>query len=138
MIFKKTVLLQKNINKQLGRDLVQIYRRSLNILEAEDDIQKNNIQGLPDPAIFKIDFEKTLYKKLINIKKDLNSIKIENDYSSQLLILSSVKKELSEFFENVIVNDYDVMLKKNRLELLKLLCNIYDNYINFTKIEILE
>ena len=48
---------------------------------------------------------------------------------------ASVKKELTEFFDNVIVNDEDEALKKNRLELLQMLCKTFDNYFNFSKIE---
>ena len=39
------------------------------------------------------------------------------------------------FFEDVIVNDGDEVLKKNRLELLQLLCKTFNNYINFSNIE---
>jgi len=52
-----------------------------------------------------------------------------------LKILASAKKEISEFFENVIVNDEDLTLKKNRLELLQMLCKTFNNYCNFSKVE---
>ena len=45
------------------------------------------------------------------------------------------KKEVNDFFENVIVNDEDILIKKNRLELLQMLCKTFDNYLNFSKIE---
>jgi len=50
-------------------------------------------------------------------------------------LMSLAKKEIFEFFENVIVNDEDKLLKKNRLELLQMLCKTFDNYINFSNIE---
>ena len=50
-------------------------------------------------------------------------------------IMASAKKEISEFFENVIVNDEDLNLKKNRLELLQMLCKTFNNYCNFSKVE---
>jgi glycyl-tRNA synthetase beta chain len=49
--------------------------------------------------------------------------------------MSLAKKEISEFFDNVIVNHEDELIKKNRLELLSMLCKIFDNYINFSYIE---
>ena len=136
--YKKSDFLQKSIKKELGRDLVKNYKRAFKIIDSENEIIKENIQGSPDPAIFKNDFEKILYKKLNSIRKEITSIKLENDFNSQLFILCTVKKELNDFFDNVIVNESDESLKKNRLELLKLLCKTYDNYINFTKVEILE
>ena len=49
--------------------------------------------------------------------------------------MSSAKKEVNEFFDNVIVNDQDELIKKNRLELLQMLCKTFDNYLNFSKVE---
>ena len=77
-----------------------------------------------------------MYKKLNIIKKNFENIKIENDYDTQLKQLSSLKQEVTSFFENVIVNDNDENIKKNRLLLLELLCKTFDNYLSFAKIEI--
>ena len=41
-----------------------------------------------------------------------------------------------DFFDNVKVNDEDKNIKKNRLELLQMLCRTFDNYINFQILEI--
>jgi len=35
----------------------------------------------------------------------------------------------------VIVNDQDELIKKNRLELLQMMCKTFDNFFNFSKIE---
>ena len=88
-----------------------------------------------DPALFKSNYEKDLYKKLHEIRKDFNNIKIENDYDTQLSLLSTAKQEITNFFENVIVNDGDEDIKKNRLLLLKLVCKTFDNYLSFAKLE---
>ena len=135
VVFKKSAFLQKSIKKQVIKDLLENYKRAHKILKDENKNILKDIQGSPDPTIFKNNYEKLLYKKLDSIRKDLTSVKVENDFNSQLIILCSVKQELSEFFDNVIVNESDEILKKNRLELLKLLCKTYDNYINFTKVK---
>ena len=49
--------------------------------------------------------------------------------------MSLAKSEIDAFFDNVIVNDEDPIIKKNRLELLKMLCKSFENYFNFSKIE---
>ena len=100
--------------------------------------QKQNFKGSADPALFKSNFEKDLFKKIHDIRKNFTSINLENDYDSQLSLLASLKKEVENFFDNVIVNDNDVVIKKNRLELLKMLCNTFDKYFNFEKIEFLN
>ena len=63
------------------------------------------------------------------------SIGKDENYEESLKILSSIKNEVNDFFDNVIVNDKDIIIKKNRLELLNMLCKTFDNYFNFSKIE---
>ena len=62
------------------------------------------------------------------------SIGKDENYEESLKILSSIKNEVNDFFDNVIVNDEDIIIK-NRLELLNMLCKTFDNYFNFSKIE---
>ena len=135
-IYNKANKLNKVINKQTGIDLIESYKRAFNILNSEmkfnDKITDYNI----DPELFKNKYEKNLYDKINDIRKNLTSINIENDYEAQLSLLASIKRETSEFFENVIVNDKDKDIKNNRLQLLKMLCKTFDNYLNFNKIEI--
>ena len=85
--------------------------------------------------MFKNEFEKILYKKIHEIRKDLTNIGRDVDHEGILKTLSLAKKEVNEFFDNVIVNDQDELIKKNRLELLKMLCKTFDNYLNFSKVE---
>ena len=72
--------------------------------------------------------ETKLRKYFLSIGKDEN-------YEESLKILSSIKNEVNDFFDNVIVHDEDIIIKKNRLELLNMLCKTFDNYFNFSKIE---
>ena len=92
-------------------------------------ITKNELQNL------KNDYEKNLYKKIHEIKKYYSSVGRDENFEESLKKLSFCKSEVNEFFENVIVNDNDETIKKNRLELLSMLCKSFDNYFNFSKIE---
>ncbi len=133
-IFNKSLNLNKNIKKDFGLDVIAIYKRSANILNSESK-SKTEIVGSADPGLFKNDYEKNLYKKIHAIRKYFSSIGRDEDYDESLKILSSAKIEVNEFFDNVIVNDQEELIKKNRLELLKMLCKSFDNYFNFSKIE---
>ncbi len=64
----------------------------------------------------------------MNINKD-------EDYKQSLANLADTKKVIFEFFDNVKVNDEEKNIKKNRLELLQMLCKTFNNYINFSNIE---
>ncbi len=133
-IFNKSLNLNKNIKKDFGLDVIAIYKRSANILNSESK-SKLEIIGSADPGLFKNDYEKNLYKKIHSIRKYFSSIGRDEDYDESLKTLSSAKIEVNEFFDNVIVNDQEELIKKNRLELLKMLCKSFDNYFNFSKIE---
>ncbi len=133
-IFNKSLNLNKNIKKDFGLDVIAIYKRSANILNSESKL-KLEIVGSADPGLFKNDYEKNLYKKIHAIRKYFSSIGRDEDYDESLKTLSSAKIEVNEFFDNVIVNDQEELIKKNRLELLKMLCKSFDNYFNFSKIE---
>ena len=133
-IFNKSLNLNKNIKKDFGLDVIAIYKRSANILNSESK-SKLEIVGSADPGLFKNDYEKNLYKKIHTIRKYFSSIGRDEDYDESLKTLSSAKIEVNEFFDNVIVNDQEEIIKKNRLELLKMLCKSFDNYFNFSKIE---
>ncbi len=134
-IYKKSLALNKVINKESGIDIISSYKRASNILESE--IFKKNIElsEIADPAIFKNEFEKKLYKKIKDLKKYFTSIDNNEKYETTLENLRSAKPIIFDFFENIIVNDEDNVIKKNRLELLQMFCKTFDNYINFSKIE---
>ena len=133
-IYKKSQVLNKSINKEFGQDAVAIYKRSSNILLSEEK-NLENYNGSADPGLFKNDYEKNLYKKIHEIRKYFSSVGREENFEESLVILSSSKSQVNDFFDNVVVNDPDDAIKKNRLELLAMLCKSFDNYFNFSKIE---
>jgi len=134
-VFKKSVALNKNIKKDFGQNVILIYKRSLNILVSEKQ-NSSEIVGSADPGLFKNDFEKNLYKRIHDIKKYFSNTDKSENYEESLKILSLAKNEVDAFFDNVVVNDNDPIIKKNRLELLKMLCKSFENYFNFSKIEV--
>ena len=89
------------------------------------------ITNTTDPGIFKSDYEKNLYKKINEIKKYYSEINNDENYEKSLSILASTKKEIYEFFDNVKVNEENETLRKNRLELINMLCKTFQNFINF-------
>ena len=111
------------------------YKRASNIISNELKNNKIELTGAADVGLFKNEFEKILYKKIHEIRKELTNIGKDDDHEVILKTLSSARKELNEFFENVVVNDEDELIKKNRLELLLMLCKTFDNYLNFSKVE---
>ena len=85
--------------------------------------------------MFKKDEEKNLFKKINEIRKYFLSTKRQESYDETLKILAEAKLTTDNFFDNVIVNDENSDIKKNRLELLKMFCKTYNNFVDFSKVE---
>jgi glycyl-tRNA synthetase beta chain len=134
-IYKKAVILNNLINKEAGKDIISSYKRASNILDSELKDKQLELSNAADPAIFKNNFEKNLLKKINELRKYFANINKDENYSQSLINLANSKKAIFEFFDNVKVNDEDKDIKKNRLELLQMLCKTFDNYINFSSIE---
>ena len=129
--YEKANSLNKIINNQLGLDITSSYRRASNILDGELQKSKIEMNNATDPGIFKTDFEKNLFKKINEIKKYYSNINNDENFEESLSILAGAKKEIFEFFDNVKVNEENETLKKNRLELINMLCKTFQNFINF-------
>ena len=79
--------------------------------------------------------EKNLFKKINELRKYFQNINKDENFEQSLENLAESKKIVFEFFDNVIVNEEDQTIKKNRLELIQMLCKTFDNYVNFSQID---
>ena len=130
-LYAKTILIHKYKNKGIGLNAISSYKRASNIL----DKAGKGITGRPDAVLFRKEEEKVLHEKINEIRKAF-TVKDENkDYESLLIKLSDTKESTDNFFDNVVVNDENHDIKNNRLELLKMFCNTFDNFIDFSKLE---
>ena len=133
--YEKAKSLNKNINKSIGIDVVSSYKRAFNILNSEKKNINESLSNATDPGIFKNDFEKALYKKTNQIKQFFLEISNKQNFDETLVYLATAKKEISDFFDNVKVNDESEIIKKNRLELLNFFCKTFENFIDFQQIK---
>ena len=133
--YSKALILNKLINQEIGKSVIASYKRASNILDHELKNQELELSNIVDPVLFKNDFEKNLYKKINELRKYFISINKDENYELSLKNLAESKDVIFEFFDNVIVNDDDKTIQKNRLELLQMLCKTFDKFLNFSKIE---
>ena len=130
-LYSKTILMNKYKNKGIGLNAVSAYKRASNIL----DKARKGIAGRPDAVLFRKDEEKILHEKINEIRKAFTVKDDNKDYETLLIKLSDTKEATDNFFDNVVVNDENQDIKNNRLELLKMFCNTFDNFIDFSKLE---
>ena len=129
--FEKARCVNRVINNQIGIDITSSYKRASNILQSEMENKEIEITNSTDPGIFKSDYEKNLFKKITDIKKYYSDIDNNENFEQSLSVLAGAKKEVFEFFDNVKVNEDNEDLRKNRLELINMLCKTFQNFMNF-------
>ena len=134
-LHKKCLIFNKYLKKDLGKNILTTYKRASNILDQEKKTINLKITGEPNSILFNKDEEKLLFNQINEVRKYFSSVIKNENYEKTLEVLSSAKKTTDNFFENVVVNDENENVKKNRLELLEMFCNTFDNFIDFSKVE---
>ena len=134
-IYRKCLIFNKNITKDIVKNIIGTYKRVSNIIEEEAKSKKEEISGQPESFLFKKDEEKNLYNKINEIRQYFSSVSKGEHYEETLKVLAEAKPSTDNFFDNVIVNDENLDIRKNRLELLQMFCKTYNNFIDFSKVE---
>ena len=135
ILYNKCSIVNKNISKDVCKNIIESYKRASNIIQQELKNKKEEVLGNPESFLFKKDEEKNLYDKINEIRQYFLSTKKRESYEETLKVLSEAKLTTDDFFKNVIVNDENLDIKKNRLELLQMFCKTYNNFIDFSKVE---
>ena len=135
ILYKKCLIVNQNIKKDVCKDIIASYKRASNIIDQELKNENKNILGQPESHLFSKDEEKRLFDKINEIRQYFSSTRKGESYDETLKVLAAAKPTTDVFFENVIVNDENSDIKKNRLELLKMFCKTYNNFIDFSKME---
>ena len=130
-LYRKNIVMSKYINKPVGKDVINSYKRASNIIENIND----RITGSPDAVLFRQDEEKALFEKINEIRKDFTVKDDRKNYENLLIRMSELKSFTDNFFDKVKVNDENKDIKNNRLELLKMYCNTFNNFVNFSKLD---
>ncbi len=130
-LFNKSILMNKFINKDIGINAINSYKRAFNIIDKID----KEIDGRPDAVLFRKDEEKALFDKINEIRKSLTVKDDHKDFEKLLKNFSETKILTDNFFDKVKVNDDNDDIKNNRLHLLKMFCNTFNSFINFSKLE---
>ena len=134
-LYKKSLVMNKNLTKPIGVDAIYSFKRASSILEHEGKKLSKELLGRPDPVLFRKDQETFLFDKINEIRKSFTVKEDRKDYELMLTQLAEVKILTDQFFDNVVVNDENQDIKNNRLELLAMFCKVFKSFIDFSKLE---
>ena len=134
-LYLKITTIAKCIKQPDGINSIAAYKRAKNILEQNDQMVKDNIFGNPDPVLFNTEIEENLLANIQEVREYFTTPSRLRDSQKSIKMLSDVKVLTDRFFEEVKINDDNEEVKKNRLELLFLMCKTFDNFTDFSKLE---
>jgi glycyl-tRNA synthetase beta chain len=134
-LYKKSIIMNKNFNKDIGKDAIYSFKRVSSILDYESKKLAKELTGRPDAVLFRKDEEKFLFEKLNEIRKSFTVKEDRKDYEELLAQLAAVRESTDNFFDNVVVNVENQDIKNNRLELMSMFCKIFNTYIDFSKLD---
>ena len=135
-LFTKIKNLNKVVKSDDGQNVIAVYKRCTNILEQSKKDLKQEFFGDPDTVLFKHNEENFLLEKINEIREHYTTPTRLRTVEQTMGLLAGTKGFVDKFFDNVKVNDENEQIKKNRLELLFLLCKTFDSFADFSKFEV--
>ena len=121
-----------------GANLLAGYKRAANILAAEEKKGKWSAEeaaGQVDASKFAEPAEKALFDALEKALPAARAAVDKEDFAAAMKALSGLRAPVDAFFEKVLVNAEDPMLRRNRLLLLSRLREALSQVADFSKIE---
>ncbi|MFN3465054.1 MAG: glycine--tRNA ligase subunit beta [Terricaulis sp.] len=121
-----------------GANLLAGYKRAANILAAEEKKGKwsaEEARAQVDASKLAEPAEKALYEALEKALPAARAAVEKEDFAAAMKALSGLRAPVDAFFEKVLVNADDPMLRRNRLLLLSRLREALSQVADFSKIE---
>ncbi|WP_341794660.1 glycine--tRNA ligase subunit beta [Rickettsia endosymbiont of Rhinocyllus conicus] len=116
--------LKEFLEKEDGKQLLNAYKRASNILGSQ------NIDGAVEPNLFSTQPEKELFE----VTQKLSLQIVDKDYDKALNLLQTLLTLITSFFDNVLVNDSDQKIAKNRLLILQDVCKLFHKIAKFNRL----
>jgi glycyl-tRNA synthetase beta chain len=121
------------LKKEQGIAAIGIYKRSKNILD--QSTKDEELFGNPDRVLFQHTSEDEILIKINLLRDYFTTPSRLRDNEKTVAMLAELKPMTDSFFDNVKVNDDNQQVRKNRLELLTLLCKTFEKFTDFSKLD---
>jgi glycyl-tRNA synthetase beta chain len=107
--------LQALLGAEDGANLLAGYRRAVNILTAEEKKDGVEYSLDPDPKFAEGAVEKALFHALDHAEAALGRALKAEDFAAAMAALAALRAPIDAFFEGVIVNSENAIIRRNRL-----------------------
>ncbi|GAB5469643.1 MAG: glycine--tRNA ligase subunit beta [Rhodospirillales bacterium] len=127
--------LQDWLTGEAGENLLIAYRRAANIVRIEEKKDGAPVEGPPDQHLFEQHEEQALWMALEGLRPVLKLALGREDFDTALNDLAGLRAPVDAFFEQVTVNIEALGLRRNRLQLLKVIQSTMDQVARFDLVE---
>jgi glycyl-tRNA synthetase beta chain len=135
LVVRRVEALGKFLDTDDGKNLLAGTKRASNILAIEEKKDKRSFDGAPDPALYKLDEEKSLAKAIDQVKTEASAAVAKEDFAGAMAAMAKLRPAVDAFFEHVKVNDDDPKIRENRLKLLNEIRDATRAVADFSRIE---
>ena len=134
MIARRVEALTAFLNTDDGQNLLAGYKRSTNILAAEEK-KGAEIGSSIDASLLVLPEEKALAEAIDQASTKAESAVAAEDFGAAMQAVSIIRGPIDAFFDAVLVNDDDPKIRANRLALLAKIRSTTSLVADFTRIE---
>lgn len=127
LIYQKSSILNEIMKTPKGEKLMSGYKRAKNIIG-------NNTSTEVSKLLFSEDAEKVLFDKINELETQLSEIEQQESdvcvqFEKELEICVGMEEYISDFFDKVLVNTEDCVVKQNRLNMLTRLVSLFSKVV---------
>lgn len=133
-ILKRVEALEKFLSSDDGASLLTGYRRATNILRIEEKKDGRTYREKPDYNVLDAD-KLDVNVVLLKIDRPLKECMVTEQFEGALAHLIELRSPIDAFFESVVVNSEDNIVRENRLRLLNRIRTAFDEIADFSQIE---
>jgi glycyl-tRNA synthetase beta chain len=135
---KKIRFLDKFIADKANEKILQLYKRSANILAIEEKKDGKKYGGKPSRLAMKNKYEVVLQRHIKQVAASFPKLVIKGEFVKAFKLLHSLELPLSHFFDNITVNDENKNLRENRLILLSQIRDLFNSVADLSKVSVVS
>jgi glycyl-tRNA synthetase beta chain len=133
---KKIRFLSQFVKEKKNEKIIELYKRSANILAIEEKKSQKKYSGKPSRLSMKSKYESALYRRIKQVKADFKKLISKGEFNMAFKLLDILELPLTHFFDHVVVNDKEENLRENRLLILSEIRALFNHVADLSKVEI--
>jgi len=135
LIVRRVEALGKFLETEDGKNLLAGTKRAANILSIEEKKDKKTYSGEPDASKLTAPEEKALAAAIKTAESEIEAALKKEDFEAAMRAMTKLRAPVDAFFDKVIVNADDKVVRENRLKLLNRIREATRHVADFSRIE---